>query len=130
MKKNLMAMALLAATAAFGETWTITVPDGETKYLQTEVEALFAEKGHGFAANDVIEKEGGGRLVGTNTWASVKINLRVKEGVYEARYLGDLFGGLADVGKATEAGAPVIAVGGDEGVLGRSGRGGDERADG
>ena len=35
MKKNLMAMALLAATAAFGETWTITVPDGETKYLQT-----------------------------------------------------------------------------------------------
>ena len=95
MKKNLMAMALLAATAAFGETWTITVPDGETKYLQTEVEALFAEKGHEFAANDVIEKEGGGRLVGTNTWASVKINLRVKEGVYEARYLGDLFAGAS-----------------------------------
>ena len=82
----------LAATA---ETWTITVPDGETKYLQTEVEALFAEKGHEFAANDVIEKEGGGRLVGTNTWASVKINLRVKEGVYEARYLGDLFAGAS-----------------------------------
>ena len=95
MKKKLMTMTLLAATAAFGETWTITVPDGETKYLQTEVEALIAEKGHGFAANDVIEKEGGGRLVGTNTWASVKINLRVKEGVYEARYLGDLFAGAS-----------------------------------
>ena len=61
MKKKLMTIALLAATAAFGETWTITVPDGETKYLQTEVEALISAKGHGFAANDVIEKEGGGR---------------------------------------------------------------------
>ena len=58
MKKKLMAMALLAATAAFGEIWTITVPDGETKYLQTEAEALIASKGHGFAAGDVIEKEG------------------------------------------------------------------------
>ena len=56
---------------------------------------MFAEKGHEFAANDVIEKEGGGRLVGTNTWASAKINLRVKEGVYEARYLGDLFAGAS-----------------------------------
>ena len=42
MKKKLMAMTLLAATAAFGEIWTITVPDGETKYLQAEVEAFFA----------------------------------------------------------------------------------------
>ena len=95
MKKKLMAMVLAAATAAFGEIWTITVPDGETKYLQTEVDALIAEKGHGFAANDVIEKEGGGRLVGTNTWKTTKINLRVKEGVYEARYLGDLFAGAS-----------------------------------
>ena len=70
MKKKLMAMTLLAATAAFGEIWTITVPDGETKYLQAEVEALIAEKGHGFAGGDVVEKEGGGRLVGTNTWKS------------------------------------------------------------
>ena len=93
MKKRLMAIALLAATAAFGEIWTITVPDGETKYLQAEVEALIAEKGHGFAGGDVVEKEGGGRLVGTNTWKSANIGLRVKEGVYEARLLGDLFGG-------------------------------------
>ena len=93
MKKKLMAMTLLAATAAFGEIWTITVPDGETKYLQAEVEALIAEKGHGFAGGDVVEKEGGGRLVGTNTWKSANIGLRVKEGVYEARLLGDLFGG-------------------------------------
>ena len=93
MKKKLMAMALMAATAAFGEIWTITVPSGETKYLQTEVEALIAEKGHSFAASDVIEKEGDGRLIGTNSWASAKINLRVKEGVYEARYVGDLFDG-------------------------------------
>ena len=93
MKKKLMAMALMATTAAFGEIWTISVPAGETKYLQAEVEALIAEKGHGFAANDVIEKEGGGRLVGTNTWKTTKIGLRVKEGVYEARYLGDLFAG-------------------------------------
>ena len=27
MKKKLMAIALMAATAAFGEIWTITVPD-------------------------------------------------------------------------------------------------------
>ena len=93
MKKKLMTMTLLAATAAFGEIWTITVPDGETKYLQAEVEALIAEKGHGFAGGDVVEKEGGGRLVGTNTWKSANIGLRVKEGVYEARLLGDLFGG-------------------------------------
>ena len=93
MKKKLMAMALLAATAAFGETWTITVPDGETKYLQTEVTALIAAKGHEFASGDVIEKEGGGRLIGTNTWKNADIGLRVKEGVYEARYLGDLFAG-------------------------------------
>ena len=44
--------------------------------------------------------------------------------------IGEAFANHGDVGKATEAGAPVIAVGGDEGVLGRSGRGGDERADG
>ena len=93
MKKKLMAITLLAATAAFGEIWTISVPAGETKYLQTEVTALIAEKGHEFAAGDVIEKEGGGRLIGTNTWKTVDIGLRVKEGVYEARYLGDLFGG-------------------------------------
>ena len=93
MKKKLMAMALWAATAAFGEIWTITVPDGETKYLQTAVEALIAEKGHGFASGDIVEKEGGGRLIGTNTWKTVNIGLRVKEGVYEARLLGDLFGG-------------------------------------
>ena len=94
MKKNLLSVIILvAATAAFGEIWTITVPDGETKYLQTEVEALIASKGHGFAAGDVIEKEGGGRLIGTNTWKTVDIGLRVKGGVYEARYLGDLFAG-------------------------------------
>ena len=93
MKKNMMAMALMAATAAFGEIWTITVPAGETKYLQTEVEALIAEKGHEFAGGDIIEKEGGGRLIGTNTWKTANIGLRVKEGVYEARYLGDLFSG-------------------------------------
>ena len=93
MKKKLMAITLLAATAAFGEIWTISVPAGETKYLQTEVTALIAEKGHEFAAGDVIEKEGGGRLISTNTWKTVDIGLRVKEGVYEARYLGDLFGG-------------------------------------
>jgi hypothetical protein len=93
MKKKLMAIALMAATAAFGEIWTITVPDGETKYLQTEVEALITSKGHEFAKGDVIEKEGGGRLIGTNTWKTVDIGLRVKEGVYEARYLGDLFAG-------------------------------------
>lgn len=44
--------------------------------------------------------------------------------------IGEAFANHGDVGKATEAGAPVIAVGGDEGVLGRGGRGGDERADG
>ena len=88
-----MAIALLAATAAFGEIWTITVPDGETKYLQTEVEALIASKGHDFASGDIIEKEGGGRLIGTNTWKTANIGLRVKAGVYEARYLGDLFAG-------------------------------------
>ena len=44
--------------------------------------------------------------------------------------IGEAFANHGDVGKATEAGAPVIAVRGDEGVLGRSGRGGDERADG
>ena len=42
MKKKLMAMALMATTAAFGEIWTISVPAGETKYLQTEVTALIA----------------------------------------------------------------------------------------
>ena len=93
MKTKLMTIALLAATAAFGETWTITVPDGETKYLQTEVEALISAKGHGFASGDIIEKEGGGRLIGTNTWKTANVGLRVKEGVYEARFLGDLFAG-------------------------------------
>ena len=94
MKKNLLCVIILmAVTAAFGEIWTITVSAGETKYLQTEVTALFAAKGHEFAAGDVIEKEGSGRLIGTNTWKTVDIGLRVKEGVYEARYLGDLFAG-------------------------------------
>ena len=93
MKAKILASALFAAAAAFGEIWTISVPDGETKYLQTEVEALIAEKGHGFAAADIIEKEGGGRLIGTNTWKTTNLGLRVKEGVYEARYLGDLFAG-------------------------------------
>ena len=73
MKKKLMAIALVAVTAAFGEIWTINVPDGETKYLQTEVEALIASKGHGFAGGDIIEKEGGGRLIGTNTWKTADI---------------------------------------------------------
>ncbi len=93
MKKKLMAITLLAATAAFGEIWTISVPAGETKYLQTEVESLIAAKGHEFASGDIIEKEGGGRLIGTNTWKTADIGLRVKEGVYEARFLGDLFAG-------------------------------------
>jgi len=45
MKKNLLSVIILvAATAAFGEIWTITVPDGETKYLQTEITALIAER--------------------------------------------------------------------------------------
>ena len=93
MKKNLMAMALLAATAAFGEIWTITVPAGETKDLKTCADALFAEKGHEFAPDDIIEKYGEGRLVSTNLWKTVTLGLRVKEGVWEARVLGDLFGG-------------------------------------
>ena len=37
MKKKLMVIALLAVTTAFGEIWTVNVPAGETKYLQTEV---------------------------------------------------------------------------------------------
>ena len=92
-----MGIACFWALSATAEIWTITVPAGETKYLQTEVEALIAEKGHSFAASDVIEKEGGGRLIGTNTWKDVKIGLRVKEGVYEARFLGDLFAGAVTV---------------------------------
>ena len=93
MKKKLMAMALMAATAAFGEIWTITVPAGETKDLKTCADALFAEKGHEFAPDDIIEKYGEGRLVSTNLWKTVTLGLRVKEGVWEARVLGDLFGG-------------------------------------
>ena len=53
MKKKLMAISLLAATAAFGEIWTITVPAGETKDLKTCADALFAEKGHEFAHDDI-----------------------------------------------------------------------------
>ena len=93
MKKKLMAITLLAATAAFGEIWTITVPAGETKDLKTCADALFAEKGHEFAPDDIIEKYGEGRLVSTNLWKTVTLGLRVKEGVWEARVLGDLLGG-------------------------------------
>lgn len=88
-----LSFALLAAAPSVGETWTVTVPDGETQSLQTAIEALIAEKGHGFAGGDIIEKYGGGRLIGTNTWKTANIGLRVKEGVYEARLLGDLFAG-------------------------------------
>ena len=87
-----LTMAMLA-TVAHGEIWTINVPAGQTQDLQPLVEALIEEKGHGFAAGDIIEKYGEGRVVGTNTWKAANIGLRVKEGVYEARYLGDLFGG-------------------------------------
>ena len=88
-----MGIACIWALSATAEIWTITVPAGETKDLKTCADALFAEKGHEFAPDDIIEKYGEGRLVSTNLWKTVTLGLRVKEGVWEARVLGDLLGG-------------------------------------
>ena len=90
---TMLGIACMWALSATAEIWTITVPAGETKDLKTCADALFAEKGHEFAPDDIIEKYGEGRLVSTNLWKTVTLGLRVKEGVWEARVLGDLFGG-------------------------------------
>ncbi|MBR0504514.1 MAG: hypothetical protein IJJ84_03840 [Kiritimatiellae bacterium] len=93
MRAAAMGIACFWALSATAEIWTITVPAGETKDLKTCADALFAEKGHEFAPDDIIEKYGEGRLVSTNLWKTVTLGLRVKEGVWEARVLGDLLGG-------------------------------------
>ena len=74
------------------------------------------------------EGEPGDRIAGhtTGTAGHTTGTAEYKGGVAG---IGEAFANHGDVGKAAEAGAPVIAVGGDERVLGRSGRGGDERAD-
>ena len=97
MGKNIrrtLALGLAAmAWQARATTYELNVPTGTTNDLKTVLEAALAAAGReSLVDNDVLVKTGGGRLIGTNLYQSIKAKLHVYEGIYEARYKGDMVG--------------------------------------
>lgn len=88
----------LTCAGAWAATYELNVPADTTSDMKTVVDAALASQGASALANgDILEKTGEGRLVATNLYQNLsRMILRVKEGVYEARYAGDL-GGCGDV---------------------------------
>lgn len=100
MRKTVWMLALAVSAAVCGSEKIVMVEEGATRGL---VEALAAAN-HTLEAGDTLVKTGPGRLVGSDAYKELTVNLRVVEGVFEGRTAGAFFKG-GDI--AVRAGATL-----------------------
>lgn len=100
MRKTVWMLALVVSAAVCGAEKTVMVEEGATRGLE---EALAAAN-LTLEAGDTLVKTGPGRLVGSDAYKALTVNLRVVEGVFEGRTAGAFFKG-GDI--AVRAGATL-----------------------
>ena len=89
MRKTVWMLALAVSAAVCGAEKTVTVEEGANRGLEEALAAanLTLESG------DTLVKMGPGRLVGSDAYKELTVNLRIVEGVFEGRTTGAFFKG-------------------------------------
>ena len=112
MRKTVWMLALAVSAAVCGAEKTVMVEEGATRGLEEALAAanLTLESG------DTLVKMGPGRLVGSDAYKELTVNLRIVEGVFEGRTAGAFFKG-GDIAVRAGATLDVNNTGNNDAIL-------------
>ncbi len=112
MRKTVWMLALAVSAAVCGAEKTVTVEEGANRGL----EEVLAAANLTLESGDTLVKMGPGRLVGSDAYKELTVNLRIVEGVFEGRTAGAFFKG-GDIAVRAGATLDVNNTGNNDAIL-------------